>query len=428
MVNDTNFKPEFWPAFVIDRDNLPEVAPFPTCKAQCERIAIAICTLADKYTSFCKHEFHLKNGKVEKIHVEGYAWKTALKIASYVLIILPILALMTKAIYKHVCTKNVTIQKAVEEKKTDQQKPEKAEQKTQQSQQDIMTPEKKENPEENKKTSKAGKVEPKQESVPEAPKPTEGNLQPEPKEMKSEEKDSKAEQVKSTKKTVAEKSTSVNKIIAYYKIGKTTINIKEGDITQDNSEILVNAANASLEAGLGVCGAFYEKAGQEIFDECKSIKKALGDLSSIPTGHAVMTTAGALGEDHVVLHAVGPIWSNVDLENSNTLLKNVIENSLKMAAGIDVNEKYISEELLKKSPKNKKYRSIAIPAISTGIFGFPLPDATKITAQAVKKFLKDHSEGPEALDEINFVFLESDKKAEKYLAAFEDYFKENTIP
>lgn len=117
----------------------------------------------------------------------------------------------------------------------------------------------------------------------------------------------------------------VNKVFASYKIDKTKISLKTGSVTQDMSDVLVNAANSNLLAGAGVCGAFNKDAGKEIFDECTHIKKAL-NKDSIPVGHAVMTTSGALKHTQAVIHAVGPQGSDAEREK---LMADVINNSLK---------------------------------------------------------------------------------------------------
>ncbi|QLH35656.1 MAG: macro domain-containing protein [Parachlamydiaceae bacterium] len=179
--------------------------------------------------------------------------------------------------------------------------------------------------------------------------------------------------------------------------------------------MLVNAANAQLLSGSGVCGAFAKDAGEGIFDECDQLKKKL-NVGSIPVGHTVMTTNGNIKQAKAILHTVGPKGSD---KHRKELLVNAIENSLKMAAGIDVNKNYVSPNL----PQGQKYTSIAIPALSTGIFGYPLEEAAQITSETINKFVQ---ENPEALKEIHFIFLDPNKDPQKtakaYIKAFDQQF------
>jgi len=142
-----------------------------------------------------------------------------------------------------------------------------------------------------------------------------------------------------------------------YKIGKTTIKLYQGDITELDTEAIVNAANASLIMGGGVAGAIRRKGGPSIQEECNRI----GGTS---VGEAVITGAGDLKAKYVI-HAVGPRYGE---GNEDEKLKNATLNALKRA-------------------QEKRMRSIALPAISTGIFGFPLERAAKIMVEMVKDFL-----------------------------------------
>lgn len=142
-----------------------------------------------------------------------------------------------------------------------------------------------------------------------------------------------------------------------YKIGKTTIKLYQGDITELDAEAIVNAANASLILGGGVAGAIRRKGGPSIQEECNKI-------GGTTVGEAVVTGAGNLKAKYVI-HAVGPRYGE---GNEDEKLKNATLNALKRA-------------------QEKKMRSIALPAISTGIFGFPLDRAAKIIVKTVKDFL-----------------------------------------
>lgn len=104
----------FYPALILEESQLPPKEPFPTCGATIRNAAIALGVLADRYTSLNTYENHAKeNGRLEKIKVNGHAWKTALKIISYVLtaFILPLIALIAKALYKNFCNKQIELNK-----------------------------------------------------------------------------------------------------------------------------------------------------------------------------------------------------------------------------------------------------------------------------------------------------------------------------
>ncbi len=142
-----------------------------------------------------------------------------------------------------------------------------------------------------------------------------------------------------------------------YKVGKTTIRLYQGDITELDTEAIVNAANVSLIMGGGVAGAIRRKAGPSVQEECNRI-------GGTKVGEAVVTGAGNLKAKYVI-HAVGPRMGEGDEDEK---LKNATQNALKRT-------------------QEKRMRSIALPAISTGIFGFPLDRAAKIMVKTVKDFL-----------------------------------------
>jgi len=142
-----------------------------------------------------------------------------------------------------------------------------------------------------------------------------------------------------------------------YRIGKTTIKLYQGDITELDVEAIVNAANASLILGGGVAGTIRRKGGPSIQEECNKI-------GGTTVGEAVVTSAGKLKAKYVI-HTVGPRYGE---GNEDEKLKNATLNALKRA-------------------QEKKMKSIAFPAISTGIFGFPLDRAAKIMVKIVKDFL-----------------------------------------
>ena len=143
------------------------------------------------------------------------------------------------------------------------------------------------------------------------------------------------------------------------------IELLKADITQLNTDAIVNAANSSLLGGGGVDGAIHRAGGQQILEECKEIRNRQGKCK---TGEAVVTTAGNLPAKYVI-HTVGPIWSN-DEEKCSQLLANCYRNSLKLAESLNV-------------------KTISFPNISTGVYRFPKELASKIAIQEVKNFRSD---------------------------------------
>jgi len=142
------------------------------------------------------------------------------------------------------------------------------------------------------------------------------------------------------------------------KINKSSIDLIEGDITDISVDAIVNPANAQLLLGGGVAGAIKNKGGVSIQRECDKI-------GSINVGEAVITTAGTLKAKYVI-HAVGPMMGEGDEDKK---LHNATLNSLKIA-------------------EDNSLSSIAFPAISTGIFGYPVDRCAKIMLQTTVDFLK----------------------------------------
>jgi len=158
------------------------------------------------------------------------------------------------------------------------------------------------------------------------------------------------------------------------------ITLMQGDITRQDTEAIVNAANSSLMGGGGVDGAIHRAGGPDILEECKQIVAKQGRL---PTGEAVITTAGRMKARYVI-HTVGPVWSGGD-RNEEQLLRNAYWNSLQVAI-----ENHI--------------KTVSFPSISTGAYRFPIDRAAQIALETVRAFLREHP-----LDEIRFVlFSESD--------------------
>ena len=145
------------------------------------------------------------------------------------------------------------------------------------------------------------------------------------------------------------------------RVGDSTIELVKGDITELEVDVIVNAANSRLKMGGGVAGAILRKGGWSIQEECDKI-------GYCPVGGAVITGAGRLKAKYVI-HAVGPRMGGGDEDNK---LRNATLNSLKLA------EKH-------------GIKSIAFPAISTGIFGFPKDRCAKIMLRAAVEYLRKAS-------------------------------------
>jgi len=160
------------------------------------------------------------------------------------------------------------------------------------------------------------------------------------------------------------------------KVNKTKLTLIQGDITEQETEAIVNAANTTLLGGGGVDGAIHRAGGPTILEECKKIRAKQGGC---PTGEAVITTGGNLKAKHVI-HTVGPIWSG-GKRKEDTLLHNAYENSLSLA-------------------KDKGIRSLSFPSISTGAYGFPIERAAGIALSTVRNFLKGYT-----FEEVRFVLF-----------------------
>lgn len=148
------------------------------------------------------------------------------------------------------------------------------------------------------------------------------------------------------------------------KIGNATLSIVEGDITKEETDAIVNAANSGLRGGGGVDGAIHSAGGPAIMRECRAI-------GHCPTGQAVITTGGNLKARYVI-HTVGPVWSG-GTRNEAGLLKSAYLESLKLASKMGL-------------------KSVSFPAISTGAYGYPLSDAARIALRTSVDCLKEHPE------------------------------------
>ena len=163
-------------------------------------------------------------------------------------------------------------------------------------------------------------------------------------------------------------------------IGKTKLSLVQGDITLQETEAIVNAANTTLLGGGGVDGAIHRAGGSKILEECREI---LTKQERCPTGEAVLTTGGNMATEYVI-HTVGPVWSGGN-HNEDQLLRNAYYNSLDVA-------------------KENGIKSISFPSISTGVYRFPKERAVKIALGTVREFVQEYS-----FAEVRFVlFSEND--------------------
>ena len=171
--------------------------------------------------------------------------------------------------------------------------------------------------------------------------------------------------------------------------------VKVGDITQENVDAVVNAANGTLLGGGGVDGAIHRAGGPEILKECKLIR-ATQYPEGLPTGQAVITTAGKMTARHVI-HTVGPVYGRGGKAKAD-LLADCYRNSLNLAVA-------------------KELKSVAFPAISTGVYGYPQDEAARVSSRAIAEFLASDS----SLQEVRLVFFAA-KDAEVFLTnhAFAD--------
>ncbi len=142
------------------------------------------------------------------------------------------------------------------------------------------------------------------------------------------------------------------------------IRLERGDITKHHADAIVNAANPELLPGGGVCGAIHQAGGPAIAEECARIRSERGPLSP---GQAVATTAGRLNAKYVI-HAVGPVWQGGD-QGEPEALSSCYRESMRIADEV-------------------KLSSIAFPAISTGIFGYPVEQAAWVAIPTLIQSLR----------------------------------------
>ena len=161
-------------------------------------------------------------------------------------------------------------------------------------------------------------------------------------------------------------------------VNKTKLSLILGDITKQETDAIVNAANNSILGGGGVDGAIHRAGGRQILEECIKIREKQGGCE---TGEAVITTGGNLPAKFVI-HTVGPIWRGGNSDEPD-LLANCYKNSLRIAV-----ENHI--------------KTISFPSISTGVYGYPVEKAAPVALNTVKEFLQYD----DSLDEVVFVLYD----------------------
>ncbi|MFG2616092.1 O-acetyl-ADP-ribose deacetylase [Streptomyces sp. NPDC048507] len=154
------------------------------------------------------------------------------------------------------------------------------------------------------------------------------------------------------------------------------ITLVRGDITAEPADAIVNAANSSLLGGGGVDGAIHRRGGPEILAACEDLRRSHYG-KGLPTGRAVATTAGRLPAGHVI-HTVGPVWSRE--EDRSALLASCYRESLRVADGLGA-------------------RTVAFPAVSTGVYGWPMADGARIAVETVRAARTD-------VEEVRFVLFD----------------------
>ena len=146
------------------------------------------------------------------------------------------------------------------------------------------------------------------------------------------------------------------------------VELTRGDITKQNVDAIVNAANTGLRGGGGVDGAIHRAAGAELLEECRQIRERDGGC---PTGQAVLTKGYNLPARYVI-HTAGPVWQGGNSGEAD-LLRNCYLNSLRLA-------------------DEHGLRTIAFPAISTGVYGYPIEEAADIAVTTVHDYRPRHLE------------------------------------
>jgi O-acetyl-ADP-ribose deacetylase (regulator of RNase III) len=162
-------------------------------------------------------------------------------------------------------------------------------------------------------------------------------------------------------------------------IGEVRLELVRGDITQEATDAIVNAANSSLLGGGGVDGAIHRAGGPAILEECQRIRSQRGPL---PPGEAVLTTGGALQARHVI-HTVGPVWRG-GREGEAMVLRRCYQSCLQLA-------------------REQRLHSLSFPSVSTGAFGYPVDAAAMVALGTVSEEVARDSAG---LSLVRFVLFD----------------------
>ncbi len=176
-----------------------------------------------------------------------------------------------------------------------------------------------------------------------------------------------------------------------HRMKRSLLSLKEGDITRETTDAIVNAANSSLRGGGGVDGAIHRAGGPRILEECIAI-------GGCATGEAVITSGGNLKARYVI-HTVGPVWHGGN-RDENSLLSSCYTRSLERAL-------------------EKGIKTVSFPSISTGAYGYPIHLAAPVALNAIRAFFEAHDE----IERVQMVLFDSDTYG-AYQSALNNLMKE----
>ncbi len=172
------------------------------------------------------------------------------------------------------------------------------------------------------------------------------------------------------------------------RVGSRSLELLQGDITSLDVDAIVNAANTRLQLGAGVAGAIRRRGGPSIQQECN-------EIGHCPVGDAVVTGAGALRARYVI-HAVGPVWADHTPDEADRLLASACRRALERARELGL-------------------ETLALPALSTGVYGFPLPRAARLLVREAVR----HLQGPTTLERVIFCLFD-EEAFEAFVGALEE--------
>ncbi|MGQ9541164.1 MAG: macro domain-containing protein [Armatimonadota bacterium] len=170
----------------------------------------------------------------------------------------------------------------------------------------------------------------------------------------------------------------MEQVIAQTTLGERRLVLVQGDITKQQVDAIVNAANEWLQHGGGVAGAIVRAGGYSIQEESNRIGR-------VPTGSAAVTGAGTLPARYII-HAVGPIWSNYTPDEADHLLASAVQSSLKRADELHL-------------------QSVAFPAISSGIYGFPKDRCARVMLSAIEDYFAQNPQS--GVQEVRLVLFDA---------------------